>query len=554
MVAHVWILPAGSVVPVAPETHSGGHQVADVVDDRYELLFPIRSGGMGVVWRARDLLEEGEVAVKEIRFPGILEEAARTALVEKMMSEARTIASLEHPGLVRVVEVLDDHDPPLVVTELVDGPTLADMVASDGPMAPERVAVVGLAAVEALAACAAVGLSHRFVRPSRIVLPYDGPVRLADFGVSALVGDPDVTPTGAVADSAGYLAPEHRSVPAGSAAADLWALGVTLYTAVEGEPPFTGDSTKATLAAIVEQPPRPPLLAGTLAPVLEALLAKAPEDRPDHAELRRMLGAVALVPVGVGAPGPLEPAVALDRMFARDPDTPQLHLMPPEPDDEELRAEAEAAAAARRRGADGNGQKPAPPRALPAPPRKRGLRGHLWTVVCALSLIGMLGSLLAAGGHRTVARKKTAELAVQWVTYEDDTAGYSINHPAGWTLSHTGNLTDFRDPTTGAALRVGYQQPPQNTPEGLWLQLEEQFKAEHPSYARVRLSQSVHDGHPAAIWEFEWTDNGVDLHNIDLAFSTGPQSYALNFQTREADWLTQRATFDRFTESFQPPL
>ena len=547
---------------VAPHTPGGAHQVADVVDDRYELLFAIRSGGMGVVWRARDLLEEGEVAVKEIRFPGVLEESARTALTEKLIAEARTISSVEHPALVRVVDVLDQHDPPLIVTELVDGPTLADIVASDGPMSPEQVAVVGLAALEALAACSEAGLSHRFVRPSRILLPYDGPVRLADFGVAALVGDPDVTDTGAVADSAGYLAPEHSTVPAGSAEADLWALGITLYTAVEGEPPFAGDSTKATLAAIGSEPPRPPERAGSLTPVLEALLAKAPEDRPDYATLRQMLGAVARVPVGVGvgAPtGPLEPAEALDRMFARDPDTPQLHLMPPEPDDDELAAEASGGSAValddRDGEGDGNeGRVGAPrPRSTPAPPPpKRTARRHVWTVVCVLSVIGMLGSLLAAGGHKTVARKKAAELAVQWVTYTDEVNGYSISHPAGWTLSHTENLTDFRDPETGAALRVGYQKPPRNTPIGLWLQLEEEFKAEHPSYARVRLAQSVHDGHPGAVWEFEWTDNGVDLHNIDLAFTTGDQSYALNFQSREADWLAQQATFERFTESFQP--
>jgi hypothetical protein len=538
---------------VAPETQSSEHQVADVVDDRYELLFPIRSGGMGVVWRARDLLEEGEVAVKEIRFPGILQESARTALIEKLMAEARTISSLEHPGLVRVVEVLDAHDPPLIVTELVDGPTLADVVAADGPLSPERVAVVGLAALEALAACSAAGLSHRFIRPSRILLPYDGPVRLADFGVAALVGDPDVTPTGAVADSAGYLAPEHRAVPAGSAPADLWALGITLYTAVEGEAPFTSESTKATLAAIADEPPRPPVRAGSLAPVLEALLAKAPEDRPDHDTLRQMLSAVALVSVGGPGPeaAPLEPADALDRMFARDPDTPQLHLMPPELDDEEIAAEEEARVAARA-GDEQEGGKPRP-RSTPPPPPKREARRHVWTVVCVLSIVGMLGSLWAAGGRKAEVDDPQAEQTVQWVTYHDEVAGYSIDHPQGWTLSQDGNLTDFRDPTTGAALRVGYQKPPQGTPEALWLKLEEEFKAEHPSYARVRLSQSVHDGHPAAIWEFEWTDQGIDLHNIDLAFVTGPQSFALNFQSRESDWLTQRATFERFVDSFRPP-
>ncbi len=517
------------------------HEVGDVIADRYELVVPISSGGMGVVWRARDLLEEGEVVVKEIRFPEILEPAARVALIQKLLAEAATLRTLEHPGLVRIVDVLEAHEPPLIVTELVDGPSLADLVESDGPMSPERVAVVGLAAVEALSACAAAGLSHRFVRPSRILLPYHGPVRLADFGVAALIGDPDVSPTGAVG-SAAYLAPEHRTVPAGSAAADAWALGITLYAAVEGEPPFAGDTTKATLAAIATEAPRPLERAGSLAPVLEALLTKDPAERPDLARLREMLNEVALVSVGARTT-PMDPAEALDRMFSRDPDVPQLHLMPPldepipadevELDDDGLpvrRASTPVAAAAR-----------------------KTIRHHVWTVICALSIVGVLGSLLAAGGQKAVVRKKAAEMAVQWVTFTHDVAGYSISHPGGWELARDGNLTDFRDPVTGTALRVGFQQPPQNTPEGLWLQLEEEFRAEHPSYQRIRLSQSVHDGRPAAVWEFTWTDNGVDLHNYDLAFVTGPQSFAINFQTRESDWPVQRATFDRFVESFQEP-
>jgi len=553
-------------MPVALETQSGEHQVGDVVVDRYELLFPIRSGGMGVVWRARDLLEEGEVTVKEIRFPAILEEAARTALTEKLISEARLQAPIEHPGLVRVVDILDTLEPPLVVTELVEGPSLADLIASDAPMTPERVAVVGLAATDALAVCAGAGLSHRFVRPSRILLPYVGPARLADFGVAALIGDPDVTAAGGVADSAGYLAPEHRSVPAGSSAADLWTLGVTLYTAVEGEPPFKGDTAKATLAAIATEPPRPVERAGTLAPVLEALLAKAPEDRPDHARVREMLSAVALV--SVGAPTvPLEPAEALDRMFGRDADTPQLHLMPPDVDDD---PPAKPAAAAT--GGEGDAAAdvvaadvvaadvvaaPSPrPKPLPRPvPRRERIRKRVWSAVCVMSMLGILGSLLGINkDNAPPARDEAAQTVAQWLTYKDATVGYSVDHPGTWLLSHEGNLTDFRDPTTGAALRVGYQKPPANTPEGLWLQLEEQFKAEHPSYARVRLSQSVHDGYPAAVWEFTWTDNGIDLHNYDLAFVTGPESYALNFQTRESDWLPMRPTFDRFADSFQPPL
>ncbi len=265
--------------------------------------------------------------------------------------------------------------------------------------------------------------------------------------------------------------------------------------------------------------------------MLQALLAKAPDDRPDHAQLREMLSAVALVSVGARS-APMEPAEALDRMFHRDDDVPQLHLIDPdlyEPPVPEPVA------------VDADGEPIKKPRPLPPPKAKKDLRTRIWTVVCALSIVGVLGSLLAAGGHKAVVRKKATELAVQWKTYKDDNAGYSINHPGGWTLAHEGNLTDFRDPATGAALRVGYQQPPQNTPLGLWLTLEEEFKAEHPSYQRIRLSQTVHDGYPGAVWEFTWTDNGVDLHNYDLAFITGPQSYALNFQTRESDWLAPSA-------------
>jgi hypothetical protein len=234
-------------------------------------------------------------------------------------------------------------------------------------------------------------------------------------------------------------------------------------------------------------------------------------------------------------------------MFSRDPDTPQLHLMPPE-------AEEEPPPPTKATGGDGDDDEPVrKPFVLPPPPPKRDFRQKVWVGVCAFSIVGVLGSLLAAGGHRTAVREKAAQQAAKWVPYEDATAGYALEHPELWTVSHDGNLTDFRDPQTGAAIRVGYQQPPANTPIGLWVQLEEQFKAEHPSYQRVRLSQTVHDGRPGAVWEFTWTDNGVDLHNYDLAFLTGPQSYALNFQTREVDWLVLQDTYNRFIAAFTPP-
>jgi eukaryotic-like serine/threonine-protein kinase len=510
---------------VAPEKQAG-----DVVDLRYELLGQIRAGGMGVVWRAQDLLVEREVAIKEIRFPPILGEQQRAALSARLVADAKAVAGLGDPGVVAVIDVLAQHVPPLVVTELVEVPTVADVVASEGPLPPDRVGAIGLDVLQTLEAASAKGIVHRFLRPSRILLPPDGGARLADFGVMALVGDPDVNASGSVSGSASYLPPEMPTQPGGSLASDLWALGATLYFAVEGCPPFGGDTAQATLRAIAGGQVRPPERAGSLAPVLEALLDKDPAARPEPERLRAMLGAVALVPVGA-AVGPSEPVEVLDRMFHRDPDTPQLHLLPPEPEPDDE---------------PGDGR---PARVKHVQRRTK----KVLTAAGALLVVAVLGALLAGGGRHAVVRKRQTAQAQQWTTYTDPATGFKINHPNGWTVTQDGRHSDFRDPTTGAALRVGYTKPAQASPEQVWLTLEQSFQAEHPSYKRVRLSQSVHAGLPAAIWEFTWTDNGIDLHNYDVGFTSGPYSLALNYQTKEADWERLRGHFDQFAASFQPP-
>ena len=511
---------------MAPEKQAG-----DVIDFRYELLSQLRSGGMGVVWRAQDLLVERQVAVKEIRFPSILGEQQRAALSARLVADAKAVAGFGDPGAVAVIDVLAQHDPPLVVTELVEAPTLADVVAADGPLEPERVAVIGLAVLQSLEAASAKGIVHRFLRPSRILLPEDGGARLADFGVMALVGDPDVNPSGSVSGSASYLPPEMPTQPGGSLASDLWALGATLYFAVEGRPAFAGETAQTTLQAIAAGQSRPPERAGALTTVLEALLDKDPAARPQPERLRALLGAVALVPVGAPG-GPSVPTEVLDRMFHRDPDTPQLNLLPDEPEPGEV--------------ADGAG---AP--AKKARKRHRGRR--VVTAAGALLVIAVLGALLAGGGRHAIVRKRAASQATQWATYTDAATGFKINHPGAWTSATEGRHTDFRDPVTGAALRVGYTKPAQASPEQVWLDLEKSFQAEHPTYKRVKLNQSVHAGLPAAIWEFTWTDNGIDLHNYDVGFTSGEYSLALNYQTREADWERMRPMFDQFAATFQPP-
>jgi hypothetical protein len=335
-----------------------------------------------------------------------------------------------------------------------------------------------------------------------------------------------------VSGSASYLPPELPTQPGGSLASDLWALGATLYFAVEGRPAFAGETAQATLQAIAAGQFRPPERAGSLAPVIEALLVTDPAARPQPERLRALLDAVALVPVGAPG-GPSVPTEVLDRMFHRDHDTPQLHLLPEEPEPGDPADGADA------------------PRKKVHTQHRRGKK--VVTAAGALLVIAVLGALLAGGGRHAIVRKRAASQAVQWGTYTDAATGFKIDHPGGWTSATEGRHTDFRDPTSGAALRVGYTKPAQASPEQVWLDLEKSFVAEHPSYKRVRLTQSVHAGLPAAIWEFTWTDNGVDLHNYDVGFTSGPYSLALNYQTREADWERLRGLFDKFAATFQPP-
>jgi len=263
-----------------------------VLDARYELRQPVGQGGMGVVWRAYDSLVGRDVAVKEVRFPAIMPVEARQILCARIRQECEQVAALEHPAVVRVLDLVDDEGRPLIVTELVEAPTLALQVSSGGPLRPEQVAAIGIDVLDALATAHAAGVVHRFVQPSKVLLPAGGRARLTDFGLAALIGDPLVSPSGAI-DTVSYMAPEQNGRPVGDVAADVWSVAATLFFAVEGRPPYDAGAARATLAAIASDPPRPLLRAGGLRPILEDVLVKDPAARPDVATFRQRLAAVA---------------------------------------------------------------------------------------------------------------------------------------------------------------------------------------------------------------------------------------------------------------------
>ncbi|MDG4824867.1 serine/threonine-protein kinase [Asanoa sp. WMMD1127] len=251
---------------------------------RYRLDEVVGAGGMGRVWRARDLVLGRTVAVKEIRpapwLPG--GDAWQTTL-----REARAASRLRHPNVVAVLDVLRT-DRSWIVMEYVPGRSLHDVVAERGPLDPPEVARLGLEILAALEAAHDAGIIHRDVKPQNVLLADDGRVVLTDFGL-AVVADGGVTVPDQVLGSADFVAPECALTGASTVAGDLWSIGATLYALVEGRAPFHRPTVVATLTALAAGPPDPMFRAGPLAPVILRLLDRDPRRRPDAAALRARL-------------------------------------------------------------------------------------------------------------------------------------------------------------------------------------------------------------------------------------------------------------------------
>ncbi|MEV5241279.1 serine/threonine-protein kinase [Streptomyces cinnamoneus] len=253
----------------------------------YRLLGRLGAGGMGRVYLGRSAGGR-TVAVKVVHPHFALDEQFRARF-------RREVASARRVGGAWTAPVLDA-DPeagvPWVATGYVAGPSLTQAVAEAGPLPERTVRALGAGLAEALTAVHALGLVHRDVKPSNVLLALDGP-RLIDFGIArATDGTASLTSTGVSIGSPGYMAPEQILGRDVTGAADVFSLGAVLTYAATGEPPFTGDSSAALLYKVVhEEPVLGPGLAGPLRELVAACLAKSPADRPSPAEAARRLTA-----------------------------------------------------------------------------------------------------------------------------------------------------------------------------------------------------------------------------------------------------------------------
>lgn len=525
---------------------------------RYRLGETIGRGGMGKVWRAHDEVLHRVVAVKELTAGRFVAEADRLVLHARTQKEARAAARITHPGVVTVHDVLEHDDRPWIVMQYVDGPSLADAAKEAGTIEPREAARIGLHVLGALRAAHAAGVLHRDVKPGNVLLARDGRVLLTDFGIAAIEGDSTITRTGELVGSIDYLAPERVRGGDPGPASDLWSLGATLYTAVEGTSPFRRTSPISTMQAVVTEEPPHPAKAGALASVIVALLRKDPANRPGADEAERML---------------------LDAMEGRTPEAAQAYV-PTQRVGREVLTSATTPLPAEDDSASTATPAPTPtvvPRS--AAPGPKG-RGRWRTAVLAAVLAGLVagGAVFAAmnysgGGGKGGASGRGTDSAVTdpavtkpptqdalpagWHRVEDP-EGFSLAVPKGWKRQSDGDSIDYTPDNGRHRIRISVDPTPDfENPYVHVLDLEKTLK-KRLQYKRIKLNQNTYrDQVRSARWEFTWYEKQEfpgPRHAIDqMYFEDDGTEYALFMASPESSWETTREQFDIVLRHWRAP-
>jgi eukaryotic-like serine/threonine-protein kinase len=264
-----------------------------VIAGRYVVLEEIGRGGMGIVWLAEDRTIGRRVAIKELHLPAGVPAEERRVLEERVLREARTAGRLNDPGVVTVYDVVQEHGTTYIVMELIQAPTLTDIVSRHGPLQPDQVARLADQLLSALEAAHQAGVVHRDVKPSNIMVLANGRVKLTDFGIAQSTDDPRLTTSGILIGSPTYLAPEVIRGEQAGPGSDLWALAASLFYAVEGYAAFERSSTAATMHAIVSEVPYLTRCHGPLASAIMGLLNATPSARLSPQQVRGLLAQAA---------------------------------------------------------------------------------------------------------------------------------------------------------------------------------------------------------------------------------------------------------------------
>ncbi|TNY38451.1 serine/threonine-protein kinase [Thermomonospora catenispora] len=522
-----------------------------VIAGQYELLERIGQGGMGAVWRARDMRLDREVAVKEVVLPQGLEEAERARLHARVEREAKAAARLDHPGIVTVHTVVEEDGRPWIVMRLVRGRSLEKVLREEGPLPPHRAAAIGGQLARALRAAHAAGVVHRDVKPANVLLEEDRAV-LTDFGIAVVAGEETLTRTGGLIGSPAYLSPEQARGLRVGPPTDLWSLGATLYAAVEGRPPFRRPDVWSLIGAIGSDAPHdPPVHAGPLRPVLEGLLRKDPEHRMTAEEAERLLEAIArqepVTPpaawtppgtgggdVGVGAP-------------AHPPGPP--HVVVPGPT-----VPVQTGASA------------------PAPVPRHRSSALLWTrlaaavaIIVAVASAAVFVAVALTDGPgpgpsptpepsptATADARTTAVVPAGYVRH--DGGSFTALVPRDWRREQDGRDWSFLDMTEGR--RRGISVMPLGHGVGTVAQhlnaAAEGLKNKYRDYRQIAFREGIdYLGERAAEVEFTFTENGTAGHARVRVFRFNGEFYMITMIAFQSVWAESVPHFETFLNSFQ---
>ncbi|WP_036877126.1 serine/threonine-protein kinase [Prauserella rugosa] len=274
-----------------------------MVAGHYRLVEHVGTGAMGIVWRAVDERLERSVAVKQILTQPGLSEAERTTVRQRAMREAKNAARFQHPNAIVVFDIAEHDGDPVLVMEYLPSQSLSAVLAERGPLPVPEVARIGEQVAAALVAAHRAGIVHRDIKPGNLLIDANGTCKITDFGISRASGDLTLTQTGLIGGTPAYLAPELARGADPTPASDVFALGATLYHAIEGLPPY-GDNTNqlALLYAAANGQINPPQHAGQATALLMSLLRTDPDERPTMSEARERLGALASGTAAASAP------------------------------------------------------------------------------------------------------------------------------------------------------------------------------------------------------------------------------------------------------------
>ena len=247
------------------------------LQDRYEILERIGSGGMSDVYRARCHKLNRLVAIKVLK-----EEFSQDAsFVEKFKMEAQAAARLSHPNIVNVYDVVDEGDLHYIVMELVEGITLKSYIAKKGMLGTREAIGIALQMAQGIEAAHENGIVHRDIKPQNIIISMDGKVKVTDFGIARAASSQTMSAT--AVGSVHYISPEQARGGYCDTRSDIYSFGVTLYEMMTGKVPFEGDNTVTVALAHLEEPMERPSAVNPSVPVsLEKIILKCTQKKPEY--------------------------------------------------------------------------------------------------------------------------------------------------------------------------------------------------------------------------------------------------------------------------------